>query len=172
MSDLPFELVDESALDANSIKALEAATGMFKEAFKGAGDNFIDPDIDAAFKHVNPVIDQEYLAIHRVRLATRNAPMFIFSYVTFFGDREALRSLGYDPMDEYPCSVPIEIRKGFTVIHVICPIAMLHSNVFCDLVMSDWSQPMTTTTTPFHISSVDDESTLSEFETNLMIELN
>lgn len=172
MIDLPFDLVDESKLSAETLEVLARATGQMKDIMSQANGNFIDPDIDATFKHIIPAVDGDYLAFHRVRLQTANAPMAIYTYLTFFGDCKALAERGYDPLDLHCGFQLIEPRKGFEVLHILCPIFALFPEVQDSLLMRDWSNLLHTTTTPFQLSSAEDTDPLSTFETNLMIELN
>lgn len=172
MHDLPFQLVDESKLDEASLAALDAATEQYSSMFKNMGNGtntgHVIPEYDEVLKAISTVIDLDYLYIHRVRERNDGSPLVVFSYVTFFGDRDALRARGFDPMDEYPSFV--ELKED--VLHCVCPIQMLHANCFNDLVMADTSTPMTTTTVPFYVSDPNDGSILSQFETDLMIEIN
>lgn len=171
MSGLPFDLADESALDARSIEALNSVSGHAAGILETMPENWSDPDIDAAFNHILPVIDGDYLAYHRVRLETENAPMTIFSYIAFLGDADELRSKGYEVMDEMPSYIDFEIRNGVLVNHMICPLKMLHAHLFQEIVQDDWKTAIRGERCTYKLSDANDQNPLSEFENNLMIEV-
>ena len=171
MSGLPFDLKPESALDTLSLQALDSWTGQAETILKDMPENWSDPDIDAAFEHILPVIDSAYLAYHRVRLATENHPMIIFSYVCFLGDREDVIKQGYDVMDDMPCFVSFDIRKDTPVIHVLSPIKMLKSNIFLALVQNDWSNNIVGKRANYKLSFSNADDVLSKFESDWVVEI-
>lgn len=173
MQNMPFQLADESQLDENSLKALNEVTSNFSAMFKamdaGSNQRLIIPEYDEVLKAVATVIDGDYLVYHRIRERHESSPLVVYSYVTFFGDAEALLKQGLDPMDAAPSMVSL----ADDVIHFVVPMYVLPPDIFAELIRLGSASPMTTTTTPFYISDPKNkESALSQLETSILIEIN